>query len=130
MAIILDKHPVWMRRFGLIGLLCALVSPGCAQRHETMLLGPLPPIGARFTVLHPPHVPLLGTSSSAREEYNYEADFGTFKFEALGPRLKVDRRDYGELPRDADVVIDARREEIKVSVNGVERTPIEKPQRD
>jgi hypothetical protein len=36
----------------------------------------------------------------------------------------------GSWPPGADVVIDARREEIKVTVHGVERAPIEEPQYD
>jgi hypothetical protein len=77
--------------------------------------------------LHPPDVSLRSGSSRAGEEYEYQGDFGKFKLETRGAGLKVDGRDYGELQPGADVVIDARREEIKVTVNGTERSPVEKP---
>jgi hypothetical protein len=115
-----------MRRFGLIGLLCALVSLGCARRHETTHIGRAA-LGARFTVLHPQHAIWHSRSWNEGDQDNYEADFGRFKLATLGRRLKIDGCDYGELQPGADAVIDARHEEITVTVNGVERTPIEKP---
>jgi hypothetical protein len=80
--------------------------------------------------LHPRHAILHSRSWNEGGQDNYGADFGKFKLATLGRRLKIDGWDYGELQPGADAVIDARREEIKVTVNGVERTPLEKPQRD
>jgi len=122
----LDKLPTGMRFIGLFGLVCAIAVPGCAPRHGTTFIGPLPPKGARFKVLHSPDVGLRGGSSRAGEEYEYQGDFGKFKLETRGAGLKIDGRDYGELQSGADVVIDARRDEIKVTVNGMKRTPVEK----
>jgi hypothetical protein len=129
MAAILNKPPTIIGVIGLLGLMCITAIVGCAPRHGTTVIGPLPPTGARITVLHPADVGLRRGSSSAAEQYRYEGDFGEFTLETEGAALKVDGRDYGELPPGAEVVIDGRGLEIKVTVNAVDRKPAEEPAR-
>jgi hypothetical protein len=81
----LDKPWTWITLVGFVAPVCALVIPGCAPRRGTTLIGPLPPNGARFKVLHPPDVGLLRGSSTAGQEYTYQGDFGKFKLETLAP---------------------------------------------
>jgi hypothetical protein len=105
---------------------CFLVVGGAVgwlmwPHYTTTVIGPLPPNGARLKVLHAADLGLLRGSSSAGNVYQYQAEFGKFKLQTQGATLKINDHDFGKLEAGADVVVDARSEDIKVTVNGVER---------
>ncbi len=56
--------------------------------------------------------------------YVYKWDCGKFSFEVADANLKVDGQDYGTLKAGDEVVIDGRGKP-KITVNNVQRSPVE-----
>jgi hypothetical protein len=106
-----------------LGLACAALSQGCGPRHAETFIGPLPPSGARFKVLYPLGLnPHSSSEAGNGHQYVYTWDCGKFSFEVVDASLKVNDRDYGILKTGDEVIIDGR-QELKVTVNDVERAP-------
>jgi len=116
----------------LVGLLCASLGMGCRRSNETMIdvLD-----GVKYRIVAQAGAPSF-TSSKTTEESGQEIfcwDNGNLKIElrvtrpkaaadSFSSRLKIGESDYGTLKPGDDVIIDAR-QAVKVTVNGVERTP-------
>ena len=116
----------------LVCLLSASLGTGCHRSNETTfdVLD-----GVKYRVLVQAGAPSF-TSSKTTEESGQEIflwDNGNLKIElrvtrpkaaadSFNSRLKIGESDYGTLKPGDDVIIDAR-QAVKVTVNGVERTP-------
>ena len=116
----------------LVGLLCASLGMGCRRSNETTIdvLD-----GVKYRILAQAGAPSF-TSSKTTEQSGQEIflwDNGNLKIElrvtrpkaaadSFSSRLKIGESDYGTLKPGDDVIIDAR-QAVKVTVNGVERTP-------
>ena len=124
---------LWRRRFVLqVGLLSASLGTGC-RRSDEMTFDVLD--GVKYRILVQAGAPSF-TSSKTTEESGQEIfcwDNGNLKIElrvtrpkaaadSFSSRLKIGESDYGTLKPGDDVIIDAR-QAVKVTVNGVERTP-------
>jgi hypothetical protein len=120
------KAPSHTALFLLFGLAAVALCHGCGPPHSETLIGPLPPTGARFKVLHLAGVPMQSSSQAGGgHQYAYKWSCGTLNFEVVDETLKVNGRDYEPLKAGDQVVIDGRRD-LHVTVNGSERTPVEK----
>ena len=124
---------LWRRSLVLlVGLLGASLGMGCRRSNETTIdvLD-----GVKYRILAQAGAPSF-TSSKTTEDSGQEIfrwDNGNLKIElkvtrpkaaadSFNSRLKIGESDYGTLKPGDDVIIDAR-QAVKVTVNGVERTP-------
>ena len=116
----------------LVCLLSASLGTGC-RRSDEMTFDVLD--GVKYRILVQAGAPSF-TSSKTTEDSGQEIfrwDNGNLKIElkvtrpkaaadSFNSRLKIGESDYGTLKPGDDVIIDAR-QAVKVTVNGVERTP-------
>ena len=116
----------------LVCLLSASLGTGC-RRSDEMTFDVLD--GVKYRILVQAGAPSF-TSSKTTEDSGQEIfrwDNGNLKIElkvtrpkaaadSFNSRLKIGESDYGSLKPGDDVIIDAR-QAVKVTVNGVERTP-------
>jgi hypothetical protein len=110
----------------VLGLTCVALGPGCGPQHSETLIGPLPPIGARFKVLHGAGPIQSSSQAGGDHKYAFKWSCGTLNFEMVDDSLKVNGKAYEPLKAGDDVVIDGRAE-VRVTVNGVQRLPVENP---
>ena len=124
---------LWRRRLVLlVGLLCASLGMGC-RRSDEMTFDVLD--GVKYRILFHAGTPSFNSSKRTEEsgEETFLWDNGNVKIElkvtrpksaadTFSSRLKVGEGDYGTLKPGDDVIIDVR-QTVKVTVNGVERTP-------